>query len=328
MARSLDRLLGLLLPASVERRAFVRLDLADLQWLCAEATRALGQEPAVLHLDAPINVVGDIHGQYFDLLELLALDAAVPAVSYLFLGDFVDRGRNSIETLALLLALKLRYPARVWLLRGNHETDDVSRLYGFLAECAERYTEALWAAFNDVFRYLPLAAVVSERIFCVHGGLSPALRSVDALQRVRRPVAIGDDGLLADLVWADPSPEHRGFRQSDRGVSFTFGADVAADFLARHDFDLLCRGHQCVPNGYEFPFAEKNVLTIFSARDYCDDAGNDAAVMKVSEDLKCRFLILASRVKERPARQRPRTPPPPAAPPARQPARGQTRNRL
>jgi serine/threonine-protein phosphatase PP1 catalytic subunit len=306
----LERLLNLLFPGTIERKPFIKLDPTDLSWLCTESVRVLKSDPIVIPIEAPVNVVGDIHGQYFDLLELFRRDGIPPGTSYLFLGDYVDRGNNSIETFALLLSLKVKYPRNVWLLRGNHETEDVSRLYGFRYECTERYNETLWINFTNVFKYLPLAAVISERIFCVHGGLSPQLKKVADIEKIKRPVAIGGTGILTDLVWSDPG-DHRGYIESERGVSFTFGRDIVENFLRQHDFDLLCRGHQVVPAGYEFPFASKNVLTIFSAPDYCDDSGNDGAMLKVDENLKCKFVVLPSKIRGRPMKGRPPTPGPP-----------------
>jgi serine/threonine-protein phosphatase PP1 catalytic subunit len=183
-------------------------------------------------------------------------------------------------------------------------------LYGFFDECRERYSEKLWESFVRVFQYLPLAAVISERIFCVHGGLSPRLKKVAEIQKIRRPIAIREsvESMPMDLLWADPSNEHSGFAESDRGVSFTFGEDVVERFLEEHDYDLLCRGHQVVPAGYEFPFRSKKVLTVFSARDYAEEFGNDGAMLKVDDSLKCKFVVLPSRMKKKPIRGRPTTP--------------------
>ena len=154
-----------------------------------------------------------------------------PETKLLFLGDYVDRGRNSIETFAYLLAMKVKYPSEVWLLRGNHETRDISQLYGFWNECTERYGPRLWEKFVDVFSYLPLAAVISNRIFCVHGGLSKGLTNLDTIKNMKRPIDIPDSGPLADLLWADPSNEHDGFEESERGTSYTYGVDVVEEFL-------------------------------------------------------------------------------------------------
>jgi serine/threonine-protein phosphatase PP1 catalytic subunit len=314
MSAAVARLLDQLKTDVPPGRGYHPLDKSDLLVLCTEGIRALKGDDVVIAIEAPVTIVGDIHGQFGDLLEFFALAGGQPpAVSYLFLGDYVDRGRNSIEVFSLLLALKVTYPAQIWLLRGNHETPDISRLYGFHDECTGRYhDEQVWRQFVNVFAWLPLAAVVSERVFCVHGGLSPQLRSVDEIRAQKRPITVPD----ADLLWADPDAGHSGFARSERGASFTFGANVADRFLKHHEFDLLCRAHQVVPHGYEFPFGTQNVLTIFSAPDYMEGAGNDAAVLGVSQQLKCKFILIESRATT-PQRPRPLTPV--AAPPRARP---------
>jgi serine/threonine-protein phosphatase PP1 catalytic subunit len=297
MSAAVARVLKQLKTDVPSGRDYHPLDKSDLFALCAEGIRALKEDEVVIAIEAPVTIVGDIHGQFGDLLGFLDLAGGLPpSVSYLFLGDYVDRGRNSVEVFSLLLALKITHPSHVWLLRGNHETPDISRLYGFYDECMARYRdEKVWRHFLNVFAWLPFAAVVSERIFCVHGGLSPELRSVDDIRAQQRPIAVPDPGLLTDLLWADPDPSHSGFVHSERGVSFTFGPNIAHRFLKHHQFDLICRAHQVVPGGYEFPFNNHSVLTLFSAPDYMDDSGNSAAVLVVSQQLKCKFIVLPSR---------------------------------
>lgn len=273
----------------LERNTEIKISQKDLSWLCIEAITVLNNDAILLQLRAPVNVVGDLHGQFYDLLQYLDKGGKPPSANYLFLGDYVDRGRNSIETFTLLLALKVKYPDNVWLLRGNHETPEISRLYGFFTECTERYSKALWDKFIEVFKYLPLAAVISDRIFCVHGGLSPRLNDLRDISSLSRPLNIPDTGLLCDILWSDPSPEHSGFRESERGTSFTYGEDVVDRFLKKNDFDLICRAHQVVPQGFAFPFTSQILLTVFSASDYCEEFGNRGVMLKVDENLKCTF---------------------------------------
>ena len=154
---------------NLPRNTHVKMSQEDLILLCNEAINTLKKDETLLNLEAPITVFGDIHGQFYDLLKFMKCCGKPPETNLLFLGDYVDRGRNSIETFAYLLAMKVKYPDHVWLLRGNHETRDISQLYGFWNECTERYGPRLWERFVDVFSYLPLAAVISNRIFCVHG---------------------------------------------------------------------------------------------------------------------------------------------------------------
>jgi serine/threonine-protein phosphatase PP1 catalytic subunit len=230
------------------------------------------------------------------MLKFFALGGHPPTTSYLFLGDYVDRGPHSIETITYLLALKVKYPQHIWLLRGNHETPEICELYGFLDECLVRYgAVTLWHRFVELFRWLPLAAVVSDRIFCVHGGLSKDLDDIEKLRQCQRPLDIPNIGMLSDILWADPCPDHQGYQASQRGTSFTYGENVVTEFLQKHGFDLLCRAHQIVDNGFEFPFRPSHtVLTVFSAPNYCNEFGNRAAMLKVSETLACSFEFIDS----------------------------------
>jgi serine/threonine-protein phosphatase PP1 catalytic subunit len=308
-ASRIDRVISLLAQAeTLERHTPIQLDATDLSWLCTEATKKLKSDSILLTLSAPMTVLGDIHGQFYDLLKFFKLGGRPPTTSYLFLGDYVDRGHNSIETFAYLLALKIKYPKNVWLLRGNHETPDICRVYGFYDECSQRYTEKLWNEFVDVFQYLPLAAVISSRIFCVHGGLSQKLRYLSDIQKIEPVLLVPEEGLIADLLWADPSKSHNGFLESERGTAYTFGADAAHQFLDDNDLDLICRGHQVVAPGFEFPFeSDQCVLTVFSAPDYCEEFGNRGAMLKVSPDLKCSFQFVDA-PKTKAAAGRPATP--------------------
>lgn len=203
----------------------------------------------------------------------------------------MDRGKQSLETICLLLAYKIRYPENFFILRGNHECASINRIYGFYDECKRRYGVKLWKTFTDCFNCLPVAAIVDEKIFCMHGGLSPELASMEQIKRLMRPTDVPDTGLLCDLLWADPDKDIVGWGENDRGVSFTFGPDVVASFLRRHDLDLICRAHQVVEDGYEF-FARRMLVTIFSAPNYCGEFDNAGAMMNVDDTLMCSFQIL------------------------------------
>ncbi|CAM0878174.1 unnamed protein product [Alopecurus aequalis] len=270
----------------------VQLGEAEIRQLCAAAKDVFMRQPNLLELEAPIKIAGDIHGQYPDLLRLFDLCGYPPQHKYLFLGDYVDRGKQSIETICLLLAYKLRYPEHFFLLRGNHECASINRVYGFYDECKRRYSVRLWRNFSDCFSCLPAAAIVDERILCMHGGLSPDLGHLQDIARLPRQVDVPDSGLLCDLLWSDPSPSGAGgWGPNDRGVSYTFGADVVAAFVEQHDLDLVCRAHQVVEDGYEF-FAGRRLVTVFSAPNYCGEFDNAGAVMCVDDDLTCSFQIL------------------------------------
>ncbi|KAJ5494667.1 Serine/threonine-specific protein phosphatase/bis(5-nucleosyl)-tetraphosphatase [Penicillium fimorum] len=222
-----------------------------------------------------------------------------PTTPYLFLGDYVDRGKQGLETILLLLCYKLKDPANIWLLRGNHECDSVSRVYGFYDECKRRCNIKIWKALVDVFNCLPVAGIVAEKIFCVHGGLSPALWHMDGIRQLRRPTDIPGYGLLTDLVWSDPADIEGDWGPNERGVSWCFGGGIIREFLSRNEFDLICRAHMVVEDGYEF-FADRLLVTIFSATNishtddmqYCGEFDNLGAVMSVSENLLCSFELL------------------------------------
>ena len=165
----------------------VNLTENEIRWLCVKSREILTSQPVLLELEAPIKICGDIHGQYYDLLRLFEYGGFPPTANYLFLGDYVDRGKQSLETIALLLAYKVKYPENFFILRGNHECASINRIYGFYDECKRRYNIKLWKTFTDCFNCLPVAAVVDEKIFCMHGGLSPELQSLDQIKRIMRP---------------------------------------------------------------------------------------------------------------------------------------------
>lgn len=206
----------------------------------------------------------------------------------MLIGDFVDRGKQSIETMCLLLAYKIKYPNMIYLLRGNHECSSITRMYGFYDECKRRYNLSIWRDFCSMFNFLPISAIIDERILCMHGGLSPELQTLSQVNAIMRPQDVPDEGLLCDMLWADPE-DITGWAPNERGVSFIFGQDIVKKFCAKHDIDLVCRAHQVVEDGYEFFGEDRNLVTIFSAPNYCGEFDNDAAIMDIDESLCCKF---------------------------------------
>lgn len=159
-----------------------------------------------------MQICGDIHGQYYDLLRLFEYGGFPPEANYLFLGDYVDRGKQSLETICLLLAYKIKYPENFFILRGNHECASINRIYGFYDECKRRYNIKLWKTFTDCFNCLPIAAIIDEKIFTMHGGLSPDLNSMEQIRRVMRPTDVrsGTDCPGIDRMnYADPELDPR-----------------------------------------------------------------------------------------------------------------------
>lgn len=244
-----------------------------------------------MELEAPIKICGDVHGQYYDLLRLFEYGGYPPESNYLFLGDYVDRGKQSLETIALLLAYKIKFPENFFLTRGNHECASINRIYGFYDECKKRYSIKLWKIFTDCFNCLPVAALLDDKILCMHGGLSPELEKIEQIKLLVRPSDVPEQGLLCDLLWSDPEENQDGFGPNDRGVSVTFNAAIVENFLKRNDLDLICRAHQVVEDGYEF-FANRQLVTVFSAPNYCGEFDNSGAMMSVDENLICSFQIL------------------------------------
>ena len=269
----------------------VNLSDNEIKLLCDLSREIFISQPILLELEAPIKICGDIHGQYYDLLRLFEYGGFPPEANYLFLGDYVDRGRQSLETICLLLAYKIKYPENFFLLRGNHESSTINRIYGFYDECKRRYSLKVWKMFSDVFNCLPIAALIDDKILCMHGGLSPELLSIEQINKINRPTDIPDSGLLCDLLWSDPDKDVKDWEDNERGVSYVFGSDVLSKFVTKNDIDLICRAHQVVEDGYEF-FGKKQLVTIFSAPNYCGEFDNSGAMMTVDESLMCAFQIL------------------------------------
>ncbi|KAF8227420.1 phosphoprotein phosphatase PPZ [Tricholoma matsutake] len=263
----------------------------EITAICLAARDIFLSQPTLIELSPPVKIVGDVHGQYSDLIRLFEMCGFPPSSNYLFLGDYIDRGKQSLETILLLLCYKIKYPENFFLLRGNHECANVTRVYGFYDECKRRCNIKTWKTFIDVFNCLPIAAIVASKIFCVHGGLSPSLHSMDDIKRIQRPTDVPDFGLLNDLLWSDPSDTALDWEDNERGVSYCFGKAIINEFLVRYDMDLICRAHMVVEDGYEF-WNDRTLVTVFSAPNYCGEFDNYGACMSVSEDLLCAFELL------------------------------------
>jgi len=182
------------------------LSESEIRLLCQLVRPILLSQPMLLELEAPLKICGDVHGQYTDLLRLFEYGGFPPEANYLFLGDYVDRGKQSLETICLLLCYKIQYPENFFILRGNHESAGINRIYGFYDECKRRYSIKLWKVFSEVFNCLPVSALVDEKILCMHGGLSPELDNIQQIANLNRPTDVPDVGLLCDLLWSDPDP--------------------------------------------------------------------------------------------------------------------------
>ncbi|VDK69775.1 unnamed protein product [Onchocerca ochengi] len=271
----------------------------EIMHLCALAKEVFLSQNSLIEIDPPIRICGDIHGQYaveelllrlefnliVDLLRLFDRGGFPPFVNYLFLGDYVDRGRQNLETISLLLCYKAKYPENFFLLRGNHECSVINRVYGFFEECNRRYQSVrLWQTFQEVFNAMPFTCLIAGKILCMHGGLSPQLKSINQLRQITRPIDPPNPSIHIDLLWSDPDSSSKGWQANNRGLSYTFGADVVIEMCQKLDIDLIARAHQVVQDGYEF-FANRKLVTIFSAPHYCGQFDNAAAMMNVDESL-------------------------------------------
>lgn len=273
----------------------------EIKQITAKSRSIFLDQPTMLKLSPPVKIVGDIHGQYHDLIRIFNSCGHPPHTNYLFLGDYVDRGYKSLETILLLLCYKIKYPENFFMLRGNHESANITKIYGFYDECKRRLplvsgSHKLWKNFVDVFNSLPIAASINDKIFTIHGGLSPELRDLKQIEQIQRPTDIPDKGLLADLLWSDPDPKLKTFSEThwpknDRGVSYCFGKKHVDHFLNKFDMDLIVRGHMVVEDGYEF-FNRRRLVTVFLAPNYCGEFNNYGAVMSVDKKLCCSFELL------------------------------------
>ncbi|RDA83539.1 hypothetical protein CP532_4476 [Ophiocordyceps camponoti-leonardi (nom. inval.)] len=334
--------------------------------LCEKVKEILMEESNIQPVCTPVTVCGDIHGQFYDLLELFRVSGGMPGESnvqppktattvitsedieppneitdpklrkklrsptvdgpgaasasaadgddpnvsnnsassfpstqsaetrFIFLGDFVDRGYFSLETFTLLMCLKAKYPDRIVLVRGNHESRQITQVYGFYEECQTKYGNAsVWKACCQVFDFLVLAAIVDGEVLCVHGGLSPEIRTIDQIRVVARAQEIPHEGAFCDLVWSDPEDVET-WAVSPRGAGWLFGDKVATEFNHVNGLKLIARAHQLVNEGYKYHFDEHSVVTVWSAPNYCYRCGNVASIMSVDKDLNPKFSIFSA----------------------------------
>jgi len=266
----------------------------DLRMVCEKVKEILIEESNVQPVSAPVNVCGDIHGQFWDLLELFRTGGEIPDTNYIFIGDFVDRGYNSVETFQYLLCLKLKYPGNITLLRGNHESRQITLVYGFFDEIVRKYGNPNpWKYCTDVFDYLGLAALIEGKVLCIHGGLSPDIKTLDNIRTIERKVEIPHDGPFCDLMWSDPE-DIETWQMSPRGAGWLFGSKVTKEFNHLNGLDLVARAHQLVQEGYKFWFPEESLVTVWSAPNYYYRCGNVASIMTINEELEREFKIFNS----------------------------------
>ena len=284
----LDRIIGDLVTED-----HFTLTREEVMWLCKCTSQILLREPSLLEIPAPIRICGDIHGQFNDLLRVFRSGGFDESTRYLFLGDYVDRGERSLEVTCLLFAMKLRFPSNVFLLRGNHESPEMTQVFGFAEECARKLDIQILNNFLEVFDSLPLAALVGGKVFCVHGGLSPSLNNLWAINDITRPCTVPEEGMIADLLWSDPSPATAEWGPNDRGETYTWGLAAAEKFMRENGVERIIRGHQLAFSGYDFPFApDERVVTVFTASSYAGVFANSAAFVYIGSELDMEFVVL------------------------------------
>ena len=236
-----------------------------------------------------ITVCGDTHGQYYDVLNIFEMNGWPDATNpYLFNGDFVDRGSFSFEVIMTFLLWKLHDPNCIYLSRGNHETKNMNRIYGFEGEIKAKFDDKIFQLFLEVFEWLPLAATIENKVFVTHGGLpvEPGV-TLNDVRRIKRGMEPPEKGLMSDLLWSDPQP-FPGKAPSKRGVGFAFGPDITAAFLEQNNLSLLVRSHEVKEEGYLVEHGGKTI-TVFSAPNYCDSMMNDGAFIHFDSSLEPKF---------------------------------------
>ena len=276
----------------------------ECDYVIDKAYQILKNEDSMLRITAPLYICGDIHGQYYDLLRVFDILDYPPKSKFLFLGDYVDRGKQSLECLLLLLCLKIKYPSKIFLLRGNHESEALNKIYGFYDECKRRISVKCFKKITNLFNILPITALIEDNILCMHGGLSKDLNKIEQLNKIARPTEIPDEGLLCDLVWSDPSDElSENFGENERNISVTFSKNVVEEFTEKNGLDLICRAHQVVEEGFQF-FAGMKLITIFTAPNYAGEFDNNGGILEVGEDLLCKMHVLRPNFERKGKRKR------------------------
>ncbi|OHT15415.1 Ser/Thr protein phosphatase [Tritrichomonas foetus] len=247
-------------------------------------------EGNVLELQSPITICGDIHGQLYDLFELFDTAGDITNQKFLFMGDYVDRGYYSLETIFYLCALKLKYPTQFFLLRGNHECRAVNQLYGFYAECLMRYGHAgIWMMCNDMFDLLPMAAVIDNSVFSIHGGLSPSIPLIEKISTYDRNDELPAVGPLCDLCWSDPDTVKE-WKVNQRGAGYLFGERQVSEFCQLNNLQFVTRSHQIAMDGFKWFFNHK-LVTVWSAPNYMYRSNNMASIMKYEGPDKDPILV-------------------------------------
>ena len=287
MHRMLERMYKLLdneiwKYASREKKLVLPLFPEDaLEQVIKKAGEIFKQQPTLLTIQSPVIIVGDLHGNLLDLLTILKNQGAPPWTKYLFLGDMVDRGQFSVETIIFIYLMQINFPDDVFIIRGNHEVKSMCKSFGFHEELMKKYnSENLFQTFIDTFDYTPFAALVDSSILCMHGGLGPKVQSLKSISTTKRPLRrISKKYASYDLLWSDPYEKATEYEKSPRGYGYLFGKKHVLEFEERNKIQIIVRGHEMATNGVNFNF-DGRIVTVFSASNYCG-LGNDAGVLQI-----------------------------------------------
>ena len=268
---------------------------SDVTFICSSVQQLFLRDESLMDLHGKFVVIGDLHGQYFDLLRIFKKFGFPNTTNYLFLGDYVDRGPDSIHILILLFAFKVLYPHRIFMIRGNHECELVCEKGGFKNEC--EFKGANFIEFINVFNTLPIAARLNKKMICIHGGISPLVFSLQDIKSFPRPSDIGPLSIYSDLVWSDPNSKINEFGKSVRGPCSTFGQKALHRFLDENGLDIMVRAHEIPLNGFDFPFSfDGRIVTVFSSIYLYND--NIGSVMIVDENACFSFDVFTGLSKE------------------------------
>lgn len=265
----------------------LRMQIPDIHYLTqlvSEVTAIFAEEPALLELEAPIYVVGDLHGHLLDLYRIIKSFDLPPGTKYLFLGDYVDRGEFSMETLFFVYILKVMFPKNVYLIRGNHEFRHTSMSGGLWSEIEKSYPRSnLFEGVVNSFNHMPLAATIGKQILCLHGGLCPELTNISQIASLKKPIMTYDgSAIMCGMLWSDPTDKTDMFVASRRGTGFGFGERAVRKFMKKNNLNHIIRGHECVDDGFHSSFKDR-VMTVFSASNYCGMTDNKAAVIHIND---------------------------------------------
>lgn len=254
---------------------------SEIDSVCTIAMQVMSKEPNIVRVQSPLSICGDVHGDFLNLLEIFDIYGDPPHGRYLFLGDYVDRGDKSVDTIMLLLCYKILYPNDVILIRGNHESPHPTITFGFYNEVMSKYHDfVVWQSFIEVFCSIPVAALVDGNIFCVHGGLSPSFNLISQLEPLNRFIIVPNSGILLDILWSDPF-SGTGFQTSPRQAGYRWGIDISTKFTHLNKVDLIARGHEKKCGGYEFNHDDQ-VITVFSSPNYVGEYNEGAALEVIS----------------------------------------------